>query len=176
MRTAIGYYHSFAPVQIARYITAVVNEGTCYDLTLLSKVVGPTGETLLSNVANVHSKLDNVPKEYWNAVKDGMYYVVYGKDSGIRKYYSNLDIKVAGKTGTAQVSLNHPNNALFLSYAPYEKPEICVTVVIPNGYASQHAAVVAREVYGYYFMDDNHDALLSGNVFAANISHVGYTD
>lgn len=176
VRTAIGYYHSFAPIQIARYITTIVNEGTCYDLTLLSKVVGPTGETLLSNVANVHSTLDNVPKDYWNAVKNGMYYVVYGKDSGIRKYYTNLDIKVAGKTGTAQVSLNHPNNALFLSYAPYEKPEICVTVVIPNGYASQHAAVVAREVYGYYFMDDNHDALLSGNVFAANISHVGYTD
>ena len=176
VRTAIGYYHSFAPIQIARYLTTITNEGTCYDLTLLSKVVGPTGETLLSNVANVRNKMDNVPKEYWNAVKNGMYMVVNERDSTLRKYYSNLDFKVSGKTGTAQVSLNHPNNALFLSFAPSEKPEICVTVVIPNGYASQHAAVVAREVYGYYFNGDNHDDLLAGKVFAAKISPVGYTD
>ena len=176
VRTAIGYFHSFAPIQIARYLTTIANEGTCYDLTLISKVVGPTGEILLSNVANVRSTMDGVPKEYWNTVKNGMYMVVNERDSGIKKYYTNLSVKVAGKTGTAQVSLNHPNNALFLSFAPYENPEICVTVVIPNGYASEQAAIVAREVYGYYFEGDNHDDLLSGKVFAAKIKSVGYTD
>ncbi len=175
VRTSIGYYHSFAPIQIARYLTTLTNEGTCYNLTLVNRVVGQTGEILLSNVATVLNQLE-VPKEYWNAVKTGMYDVVNSRDSGIRKYYSNMDIKVSGKTGTAQVSLNHPNNALFLSYAPSENPEICVTVVIPNGYASSHAAVVAREVYGYYFMGDNKDKLLSGNVLAANVVPVGYTD
>ena len=120
--------------------------------------------------------MDGVPKEYWNTIKNGMYMVVNERDSGIKKYYTNLSVKVAGKTGTAQVSLNHPNNALFLSFAPYENPEICVTVVIPNGYASEQAAIVAREVYGYYFEGDNHDDLLSGKVFAAKIKSVGYTD
>ena len=176
VRTAIGYYHSFAPVQIARYLTTIANEGTCYDLTLVSKVVGPTGETLMSNLATVRSRLDNVPQEYWYAVKNGMYMVVNAKDSGIRKYYTDFDIPVSGKTGTAQVSLNHPNNALFLSYAPSEKPEVCVTVVIPNGYASANAAIVAREVYGYYFRGDNHDDLLKGKVFAAKISAIKFSD
>lgn len=176
VRTSIGYFHSFTPIQIARYLTTVVNEGTCYNLTLVSKVVGQTGETLLSNVATIYNSLDAVPKEYWNAVKLGMNQVVNSKDSSIRKFYTNLDVSVSGKTGTAQVSLNHPNNALFLSFAPSERPEIAVTVVIPNGYASSNAAVVAREVYGYYFMGENRDALLKGNVFAGKIESVGYTD
>ncbi|MBO4695749.1 MAG: hypothetical protein J5643_00545 [Lachnospiraceae bacterium] len=176
VRTAIGYYHSFAPIQIARYLTTIANEGTCYDLTLVSKVVGPTGETLMSNLATVRNKLDQIPQEYWYAVKNGMYNVVNHKDSGIRKYYTDLEFKVSGKTGTAQVSLNHPNNALFLSYAPSDRPEICVTVVIPNGYASANAAIVAREVYGYYFNGDNRDALLSGNVFAAKIGAIKFSD
>lgn len=176
VRTSIGYYHSFSPIQIARYITTIANEGTCYNLTLVNRVVGQTGEVLLSNIATVLNSLDDVPEEYWKAVKVGMYDVVNARGSSLRKYYYNLDVSVAGKTGTAQVSLNYPNNALFLSFAPSEDPEVCVTVVIPNGYASNNAAVVAREVYAYLFMDENREALLSGNVFAAKIESVGYTD
>ena len=38
-----------------------------------------------------------------------------------------------------------------MSYAPYNKPEISVTCLIPNGYASSNAAQTARDVYKYYF-------------------------
>lgn len=176
VRTSIGYFHSFSPIQIARYITTIANEGTCYNLTLVNKVVGQTGEVLLSNIATVLNSLSDVPKEYWAAVKLGMHDVIYSRDSSLRKYYYNLDVDVAGKTGTAQVSLNYPNNALFLSFAPYEDPEVCVTVVIPNGYASANAAVVAREVYAFLYMDENREALLDGNVFAAKIESIAYTD
>ena len=40
---------------------------------------------------------------------------------------------------------------MFISFAPYENPEICATVVIPNGYSSANAAEVASNVYEYYF-------------------------
>ena len=43
------------------------------------------------------------------------------------------------------------NHAYFISYAPYKKPKISVTCVIPNGYASSNAAQTARDVYKYYF-------------------------
>lgn len=176
VRTAIGYFHSFSPVQIGRYLTTLTNEGTCYNLTLMDRIVSPNGELLLQNAATVHSTIGNVAQTSWDAVKLGMYRVVYGDSSTLRSVFSDLSVKIAGKTGTAQVSLNHPNNALFISFAPYSAPEVCVTVVIPNGYGSANAAYVAREVYGFYFEDENRDALLSGNVLAGNIENSEYID
>ncbi len=176
VRTAIGYYHSFSPVQIGRYLTTLTNEGTCYNLTLMDRIVSPNGELLLQNAATLHNTINNVEQTSWDAVKLGMYRVVYGDSSTLRSVFNDLSVKIAGKTGTAQVSLNHPNNALFISFAPYSSPEVCVTVVIPNGYGSANAAYVAREVYGFYFEDENRDALLSGNVLAGNIENSEYID
>ncbi len=65
--------------------------------------------------------------------------------------FRNVGAEVAGKTGTAQESAFHPNHALFISFAPYEKPDITVTVVIPYGYTSSNAAQIASDVYKYYF-------------------------
>ncbi len=176
VRTAIGYGHSFAPIQIARYLTTLTNEGTCYNLTLLDRIVTQNGELMLSNAATVHNLITNVDQSSWDAVKLGMYRVVNADTSSLRKVFSDLKIKVAGKTGTAQVSLNHPNNALFISFAPYSSPEICATVVIPNGYASANAAYVCREIYGFYFEDENREALLSGNVFAGTVLDIELGD
>ena len=77
--------------------------------------------------------------------------VVNGKDSSIRFLYEKQDLKVAGKTGTAQENTERPNHALFISYAPYDDPEITMTVVVPNGYTSTNAAEIARDIYKYYF-------------------------
>lgn len=176
VRTAIGYGHSFAPVQIARYLTTLTNEGTCYNLTLLDRIVAQNGELMLSNTAEVRNQITNVTQSSWDAVKLGMYRVVNADTASLKKVFGDLSIKVAGKTGTAQVSLNHPNNALFISFAPYSDPEICVTVVIPNGYASANAAYVCREVYGFYFEDENREALLSGNVFAGTVMDIEVGD
>ena len=74
-----------------------------------------------------------------------------GKDSSIKYLYQKQGLKVAGKTGTAQENKNRPNHALFISYAPYDNPDITMTVVIPNGYTSSNAAEVARDIYRYYF-------------------------
>ncbi len=176
VRTAIGYYHSFAPIQISRYLTTIASEGVCYDLTLLDRIVSNNGELIRQNTANVHNYIDMVADSSWKAVKQGMYRVVNYEHSSILKMFTDLKVKIAGKTGTAQVSLNHPNNALFISFAPYNNPEVCLTVVIPNGYASSNAASVARETYGFYFEGENKEALISGNVIAGTILDVGYTD
>ena len=65
--------------------------------------------------------------------------------------FAGLNKKVAGKTGTAQLNEYHANHAWFMSYAPYNNPEISVTCLIPNGYASSNAAQTVRDVYKYYF-------------------------
>ena len=97
-----------------------------------------------------------------------MYLVTNGPNSAETPMYSSVKVKVAGKTGTAQVNPYHANNAYFMSYAPYSNPEISVTCVIPNGYASSNAAQTARDVYKYYFSKNKKK--VSGKVKMPEIS------
>ena len=78
------------------------------------------------------------------------------------KAYFNIGVDVAGKTGTAQQSSSHPNHALFVSYAPYENPEISVTVRIVNGYSSDYAAQAAKDFYTYFFKLDDEENIITG--------------
>ena len=78
-----------------------------------------------------------------------------------KAYYSDLAVNVAGKTGTAQEGRNRTNHALFLSYAPYENPEISVAVRIAYGYSSDYAQT-ARDVYKYYYGLAEEEELLTG--------------
>lgn len=57
---------------------------------------------------------------------------------------------VGGKTGTAQVS-NGSDNAIFVGFAPYENPEIVVTVILEHGNLSKNAAQIAKEIFDCYF-------------------------
>lgn len=105
-----------------------------------------------------------------------MYKVVNGPSSSIKSLFSGLDFVVAGKTGTSQISKSVPNNGLFISFAPYEKPEVAVTVVIPNGYASSNAAEVARDIYKYYFKSDDAGDLLKDGVANPEVASHSTTD
>jgi len=59
---------------------------------------------------------------------------------------------VAGKTGTAQVGGNLKPHAWFSGFAPYDNPEVVITVLIENGgEGSDKAAKATREILGYYF-------------------------
>jgi len=176
VRTAIGYYHSFTPTQISRYVTTIANEGTCYNLTLLDSVRDSEGNIIMQNEASIYNEITQFSDAQWAAVKEGMYLVVNSSESSLEPLYSNLGVKVAGKTGTAQVSTSIPNHALFVSFAPYSNPEISVTVVIPNGFKSANAAYIAREVYGLYFFNENKDALLNGDVEAGSVTSITVSD
>ncbi len=177
VRTSIGYYHDFAPVQISKYITTVANSGVCYDLTLIDRILDKNGSLIYEKEPSVYNNITQFSDAQWKAVQLGMYNVVNtSTNSSLMRLYSDLGVKVAGKTGTAQVSTTHPNNALFVAYAPYEKPEISITVVIPNGYSSANAAYLAREVFGYYYKGENKEALLSGKVKAGNATTIRISD
>ena len=176
VRTSIGYGHSFAPVQIARYITGVANEGTIYNLTLLDSIRNGSGELIEKKEASVYNQIYNFSDAEWDAVKKGMYNVVNTSTNSLDTLYGNLGVSVAGKTGTAQINPSTPHHALFVSFAPYERPEVCVTVVIPNGYKSANAAYTAREVMGLYFNNENKAELLSGNVKAGSVTSITVSD
>lgn len=157
VRSAIGQgTYNFTTVGLARYVTTVANSGTCYNLTLIDKISDHSGEKVEEHFAEVRNQID-MDASYWDAIHLGMRRVVEGKG-----YYSDLGVNVAGKTGTAQESTSHPNHALFVSYAPYEDPEISVVVRVANGYTSDYAAQIAREVYKYYYGLADENEIITG--------------
>lgn len=157
VRSAIGQgNNNYTTVQLARYVTTVANSGTCYNLTLIDKITDKNGLLLEDKSAEIRNHVE-MDQSYWNAIHTGMRGVVERMS-----YYEDLGVHVAGKTGTAEQSERHPNHALFVSYAPYEDPEISVTVRIANGYASSYAARTAKDFYTYYFKLDDEDNILTG--------------
>lgn len=154
VRSAIGQAtHAYTPAQLSRYVTTVANNGTCYELTLVDKIEDVDGNLILNNEAKVRNQVE-IADSTWKSIHEGMYLVTNGANSSTATMFAGLKQKVAGKTGTAQLNSYHANHAEFISYAPYNDPEISVTCVIPNGYASSNAAQTARDVYKYYFSKD----------------------
>lgn len=151
IRSAIGQgSHAYTPIQLSRYLSTVANNGRCYNLTLIDQIKDVDGKVVMANKAKVRNKV-KISDSTWNAVHEGMYRVVNNGGSSLNSMFSGLKVKVAGKTGTAQQSKLHANHAYFISYAPYNQPEISVTCAIPNGFTSHNAAQTTRDVYKYYF-------------------------
>ena len=157
VRSAIGHgTNSYTTVGLARYVTTIANSGTCYNLTLVDKIENQNQNYSQDNAAEVRNRID-MDQAYWDAIHTGMRRVVEGKS-----YYRDLDVTVAGKTGTAQEDRNRPNHALFISYAPYEDPEISVTVRVAFGYTSDYSAQIAKDVYAYYYGLKDEDEIITG--------------
>lgn len=147
VRSAIGQgTNNYAPIQLARYATTVANSGTCYNLTLIDKVTDYEGNLVLDNKATVYNTID-LSEANWNTIHAGMKDVISSNNDLLRR----LNVSVAGKTGTAQESETKANHALFISYAPYEAPEVAITCVIQNGYWSGNAREAAGFVYAYLY-------------------------
>ena len=153
IRSAIGQgNHNYTATQIARYVTAVANEGTVYNLSLVSEIKDNEGNSVYKDEHTVYNQID-IPASDWKTIKQGMRQVVSvhtDKDALINK----INVEVAGKTGTAQEDKTRPNHALFISFAPYNNPKVCVTTVIPNGYSSGNSEELAAMVYAYMYDPD----------------------
>ncbi len=161
VRSSIGQgTNAYTPIQLSRYVTTLANRGINYDLTLLDRIVDKDGNIKLKNKATIYKGLTEVNPAFWDAVQEGMYSVANVPGGSVNSLYKNLGVTVAGKTGTSQISKVNFNNALFVSYAPYQNPEISVTAVIPNGYTSGNAAELARDVYRLYFDLEDPEALM----------------
>lgn len=174
VRSSIGQgSHSYTPVQLSRYVTTIANGGTCYDLTLIDKIKDASTGKKDKKSSNVRNKLD-FKSTTLPAIKTGMNQVVNA--GSIKSLFTNVPVTVAGKTGTAQITDNEPNHALFVSFAPYEDPEISVTVVIPNGFSSSNAAELASKIYQYYYDKDARKSLLDKKVSSPAMSSSSQTD
>ena len=110
----------------------------------------------------------------WDAVQLGMRRVI--SNGSARRIFSDLEVDIAGKTGTAEEIKNgHKiNHAFFVSFAPYDNPEIAVTVNIPYGYSSSNAATAAKNIYRFYYGYTGLEAVLDNS--ASSVSNVEIGD
>ena len=149
LQAAIGQSYSlFTPVQLANYTAAIANGGTRYKVNLIKSIRSSADGSLIKETQpQIAEKIDMKP-EIINAVKDGMKKVV--DEGSAANIFQNYPIAIGGKTGTAQVG-NGSNNALFVAYAPFDDPQIAVTVVLEHGVSGANAAYVARDIFDKYF-------------------------
>ena len=171
VRSSIGQgSNSFSNIQLARYVTTIANSGTNYELTLLDKVTDSTGNTLIQYEPKVVNTT-NYSQSTWDAVHSGMRMVI---TSGTAKStFQGFQIEVAGKSGTAEENKLRSNHAVFVAYAPYENPEIAVSVLIPNGDSSGYNAEVVRDIIKYYYNLTTDEELYGG---VASIPTSGITN
>ncbi len=171
-RSAMGQgTNSYSNVQLSRYVAALANGGTVFELSLLDRMTKPDGELLEDFTPKVSGRID-IEDSTWDAVHEGMHAVIY--QGSARAIFRNLEVEIAGKTGTAQESKNRPNHAFFVSYGPYANPDIAVTVNIPYGYSSSNAATVAKNIYRFYYGYTDLDYIL--NTGALDVSNVKIGD
>ena len=165
--------NSYSNVQLARYVSAMANRGNVYNLSLLDKMTDSKGMLLEDYTPEIRSHID-ISDTTWNIVQSGMRKVI--SDGSAKKIFSDLEVDIAGKTGTAEeVKNGHKiNHAFFVSFAPYQDPEIAVTVNIPYGYSSSHAATAAKNIYRYYYGYTDLDYVLNNS--ALNVSNVEIGD
>lgn len=160
LSAAIGQsYNSFTPIQMVNYIATLANGGTLNKVTIIKSVTQgdvQISDEELNNYAKEITGVDfkvvnnNLNKNNIKAIVDGMESVT--SELGGTSYiaFRNTDFKVAGKTGTAEVSKGSPN-AIFVGFAPISDPEIAVVAVIEHGGSGTYTADVVKPILEEYF-------------------------
>lgn len=153
--TAIGQSISLiTPVAMARYVAAVANGGYVYDVQIIDSIISPTGEVVASfDEPVLVNDLSGEVGEYLPTIRDGMFDVANEAGGTAEKVFRNWKYSnnIGGKTGTAEKSkIDIESNSWFVSFAPFENPEIVVVVYVPYGLSGAMSATAAKGVIEYY--------------------------
>ena len=148
------------PIQLASMISSLANGGTIYRPYLVKRVMAPDGKVLKEFLPQIKKKMP-FRNDNFRLVKEGLLAVVnepHGTGGAARLY----EVKVAGKTGTSQVvkirskrgdiPYKYRDHALFVAFAPYDRPEVAVAVVVEHGeHGGSAAAPIVGRILRQYF-------------------------
>lgn len=179
---SVGIGQSFwtvTPLQLAQAISILVNKGRIKvpHLVKAKTTYAPHTDNATEQTSHIeHIAIDEKPPivlkddKNWDYVLDGLHNTVQNKGATGYRAFVGHKYDAAGKTGSAQTANlaqdekydaettqeNQRDNAMFIAFAPYEKPEIVVAVAIENvaeGGGATNAAPVARQILDQYFGD-----------------------
>lgn len=141
--------HQYTPIQIVNYVATIVNGGTRYRPHLLKSVWDYKNTAIIKEQEPTIVEKVEFSQSTLNAIKEGMKGVVTD-DGTASSYFRNFPIAVGGKTGSAQM-IGHSATGIFVSFAPYDEPEIAVVVVGEYTGSGGAMAPVCIAVYNEYF-------------------------
>ena len=173
------------PLQLAQATASIANNGKLFvpHLAIRSRdpLTGKSSELTFPGFSQVPIYNENI----WSFIKSAMVDVVHGERGTARRSGLNAAYQFAGKTGTAQVigidqddetrgkdvPEEFKDHALFIAYAPIEKPRIALAILVENGGGgSATAAPIARKILDYYLLEAT-DTGINGR----SITHTTYT-
>jgi penicillin-binding protein 2 len=165
LSVAIGQgFNLTTPLQVAVMTATLANGGKVYRPQIVEQVIDPEGQVVESFQAELLSELTGMER-YFQLINSGMEEVVHGKRGTARRVAID-GLRIAGKTGTAQVvrlaqykhlkeediPYHFRDHAWFTCFAPVEDPEIAVTVLVEHGlHGGSGAGPIARAVLNEYF-------------------------
>lgn len=161
-------YNAFTILQLAHGVATLANDGVAMTPRFLCAIETATsGETRVL-APTVRNRID-VDAAHLEVVKRGMRNVNMSPSGTAYKIFKDMPFTSAGKTGTSQVfSLRGSqyrrdavaeslrDHALYVGFAPVERPRIAVAVIIENGGWGRVAAPIARDVMSYWLERSAH--------------------
>lgn len=160
VQTGIGQSDSlFTPLQLAEYCAAIANGGTRHSAALLKSVRSfDYSRQLYQKDTEALSTVETADYN-WAAVQRGMYLMANDiSSSSLTVYYAlgnysynGVSLPVAAKTGTSQLGEDKTNNAIFMCYAPFDDPQIAISIVVERGQSGANLSSMARNVLDAYF-------------------------
>lgn len=145
---AIGQgFVTATPLQILNSVATIANGGTLYAPRIVSQIRSSDGK--VTAVQSEVIRQGFIDPGILRIVREGMRETV---TEGTAQPLRDLSVAVAGKTGTAQFGSNHQTHGWFVSFAPYEAPELAMIVLVEGqGEEGYNAVPVTKEVYEWYF-------------------------
>ena len=154
LQISIGQLNAFTPLQLSNYIGTFSNGGTRYKVTLVDKIVSYDLSTVYKkNTAQVADKVQ-ISSSTIAAIKEGMLAVT--EDGTGSAVFKNYKIKIGGKTGTSQCD-NGADHSVFVAFAPYDNPQIAVSVILEHGSSGASAMNIAKDIFDEYFFSNAND-------------------
>jgi penicillin-binding protein 2 len=137
------------PLQVANYTAVFANGGKLYRPHLVKAILS-SEDKVIKEIKEEPVKKDFINKNNLDIVRSAMRQTV---TAGSARRLSTLPFTSAGKTGTAQWSASKTNaHAWFTGFAPYENPEVVITILVEQGGGGELVAVpIAKEVLEWYF-------------------------
>ncbi len=149
-QAAIGQSdNAFTPIQLATYAATIANDGVRLRTHFVDKITDFTGQEIILDNSKEPEVVETVgiSTENMKIVKEGMRQVAV---SGTAKdVFGKYQIPIAAKTGTAENIGS--DNVTFIAYAPYEKPEVALAVVIEHGGKGTYSMNTAKAMLDAYF-------------------------
>ncbi len=140
------------PLQVANFTAFFANEGKLYRPHLVREILDGDNQ-LIREIKAETIKDSFIDPENIEIVKEGMRQTVI---SGSAQRLNILPYQISGKTGTAQWGTNKTPHAWFTSFAPYDQPEIVLTILLEEGEEGSGPPVtIAGEIFEYYFSEKN---------------------